>query len=97
MLSASISVAKNQLSALIRRVQGGEAVLITDRGMPVAQLVPVGRGPGVPASVLGLAQQGLAVLPPAAPTAEWLDLPLPKPSPGASAVEVLLKERRAGR
>ena len=33
--------AKNKLSALIKRVQRGDSILITDRGVPVAQLVPV--------------------------------------------------------
>ena len=38
MVTASITVAKNQLSALIDKVKGGETVIITDRGRPVARL-----------------------------------------------------------
>ena len=41
MKRATISEAKNQLSALIRRVRRGEEVLILDRDVPVARLVPV--------------------------------------------------------
>jgi prevent-host-death family protein len=97
MQSESISSAKNGFSALIKRVQGGETVMITDRGVPVARLVPVRLGSGVPARVLGLAQQGLARLPDEAPEAGWLDLPWPAIAPGPSPVDLLLKERRAAR
>jgi len=41
MKRASISEAKNGLSALIDRVRHGETVIIEDRGLPVAQLTPV--------------------------------------------------------
>ncbi len=97
MRSESISSAKNRLSALIKEVQGGGSVLITDRGVPVAQLVPVRVGRGVPARVIALAQQGLARLPERPPSAKWLDLPRPKLGPGPSPVDGLLAERREGR
>ena len=38
MKKASITEAKNNLSALIDRVKGGSPVLIVDRGRPVARL-----------------------------------------------------------
>src|SRR5258708_36093776 len=41
MKKASITEAKNNLSALIDRVKGGSPVLIVDRGRPVARLEPV--------------------------------------------------------
>jgi prevent-host-death family protein len=97
MKTESISSAKNRLSALIRRVQHGEAVLITDRGVPVAKLVPVQLGPGVPERVIALAQQGLARLPEHLPDAAWLERPRPTPTAGPSVVDVLLEERREGR
>jgi len=97
MRSESISSAKNRLSALVKEVQGGESVLITDRGVPVAQLVPVRSGRGVPARIIGLAQRGLARLPERAPSAKWLDLPRPKLGAGPSPVNGLLTERREGR
>jgi len=97
MKSKSISSAKNGFSALIKQVQGGEQVMITDRGVPVARLVPVRLGAGVPERVLGLAQQGLARLPEEAPESGWLDLPWPKIGPGPNPVNLLLAERRGGR
>jgi prevent-host-death family protein len=97
MRSESISSAKNRLSALVKEVQGGESVLITDRGVPVAKLVPIRLGRGVPPRVIGLAQQGLARLPERAPSARWLELPWPKLGPGPSPVDLLLAERREER
>lgn len=41
MATASISEAKAKLSALLDRVKAGETITITDRGVPVAQLVPL--------------------------------------------------------
>ncbi len=94
MKSESISNAKNQFSALIKWVQGGDSVLITDRGVPVAKLVPVRLGTGVPARVVSLAQQGLVRLPEEAPDADWLALPWPDLVPGPSPVDLILAERR---
>ena len=44
MKTASISEAKNRLSAYIDLVRRGETVQITDRGNPVARLVPLEAG-----------------------------------------------------
>ena len=41
MKKASITEAKNRLSALIDSLKGGSSVLIVDRGRPVARLEPV--------------------------------------------------------
>lgn len=41
MKQATITEAKNQLSALIDRVRHGETIVITDRGRPVARLMSV--------------------------------------------------------
>ncbi|MDZ4673167.1 MAG: type II toxin-antitoxin system prevent-host-death family antitoxin [Gemmatimonadota bacterium] len=93
----SISSAKNNLSALIKQVQGGDPVLITDRGVPVARLESVQLGAGVPPRIVALAQSGLVRLPRHDPDTSWLDLPLPAPVAGPTASELLLEERRHGR
>lgn len=41
MASASISETKAKLSALLDRVKSGEEITITDRGKPIARIVPV--------------------------------------------------------
>lgn len=106
MHTISVSDAKNGLSALLREVRGGSTVLITDRGVPVAQLSPVLPVSGVPASAVALAQQGRLVLPAKEPSLAWMDLPLAEltaaegdEAPGVvrsavrSAVQALLDER----
>lgn len=40
MKRATVTEAKNGLSALLDRVKAGETILITDRGVPVARLEP---------------------------------------------------------
>jgi prevent-host-death family protein len=42
--SAGIAELKARLSEYLSRVKAGEEVLVTDRGKPVARLVPVGAG-----------------------------------------------------
>lgn len=97
MTTASVSEAKNQLSALLKLVQAGQSVVITDRGVPVARLEPVQLGAGVPPRMLALAQQGLVRLPAREPDASWLDLPRPTPTPGPSLSSLVIDERRSGR
>lgn len=100
MKSVSVSVAKNTLSALLRRVTAGTAITITDRGTPVARLVPPAtQVRGIPPRFLELAERGLVKLPEREPRSGWdQDLPSsPRLKKGASAVEALLEERRTGR
>ena len=39
-MDISIAEAKNRLSQLVRAAEGGESVVITRHGRPVAQLIP---------------------------------------------------------
>jgi prevent-host-death family protein len=41
-MQVNVLEAKNRLSQLIRRAQAGEEVVITNRGAPVARLLPAG-------------------------------------------------------
>jgi prevent-host-death family protein len=99
MKKASITEAKNQLSALIDRVREGETVWITDRGRPVARLEPVNALPGPdPGGMLsrleraGIIRKGL-MPPPIALIAETG----PRIKAGESIVRVLVEERSEGR
>lgn len=49
---------KRELSAVLRRVRSGEAVVVTDRNRPVAALVPVGEA-GAGDALRQLAAAGL--------------------------------------
>jgi prevent-host-death family protein len=95
---ASISEAKNNLSALIDGVKGGSPVLIVDRGRPVARLEPVsGAGSTDDDRLARLVREGV-VRPArgAAPRALVASRP-PRGRRGASGVRALLDERREGR
>ena len=98
MKKASITEAKNNLSALIDSVKGGAPVLIVDRGRPVARLEPVGRIDSDDDNRLArLVREGV-VRPArgAAPKALFVTKP-PRAKKDASGVRALLEERRDGR
>jgi prevent-host-death family protein len=100
MKSVPISIAKNTLSALLRRVSAGTSITITDRGIPVARLLPPAtQARGIPPRFLDLAERGLVKLPEREPGANWdHDLPAaPRLERRVSAVDALLEERRSGR
>ena len=97
MKTVSISEAKNNLSALLREVRGGTHVVISDRGIPVAQLVAPPSTRGISASAVELAQQGRLRLPEHQPNSRWLDDRREAPRRGRSAVKALLEERESSR
>lgn len=66
-------------------------MIITDRGVPVARLVPPVATRGVSPRLVALAQQGLAVLPEVEPGTAWLKPPRPRPGPGVSPVDLLVE------
>jgi prevent-host-death family protein len=95
MTTASISQAKAKLSALLDRVKAGETITITDRGVPVAQLMPLNAAGEVDwdARLASLERRGLVRRPKKKPDLRWLlDRPLPKFE--ESVLEALLEERR---
>jgi antitoxin (DNA-binding transcriptional repressor) of toxin-antitoxin stability system len=96
MKRASITEAKNGLSALIDSLKAG-AVLIVDRGRPVARLEPViGLEEGGRSGRLSrLTRDG--VLRPRRTAAPAAVFSTPPPRANASAVELLIDERREGR
>ena len=99
MRKATITEAKNQLSALIDRVRHGETIVITDRGRPVARLVSAltGAAEDPEGRLARLERRGglrLATTPP--PTTLILKK-LPKAGKPARVLEALLDERREGR
>ena len=97
MKTATITEAKNGLSALIDLVRSGESIVITDRGRAVATIGPVGSLPDESGRLLRLQRAGLVRVGTAAPPMDLLRTSPPPLSPGASAVDALLDERRSGR
>jgi prevent-host-death family protein len=95
---ASITEAKNGLSALIDYVRSGETVLIVDRGVPVARLESaVSAGVDAPGRLARLARAGLVRVKEENFPARLLDERPPRPRRNVSAVDALLRERRQGR
>ena len=69
MLQVGIRALKSRLSEFVRRAGNGETIVVTERGRPVAQLVPH-RSEELPRRLADLVRQGqvtLATKPPALP------------------------------
>ncbi len=98
MKKASITEAKNNLSALIDGMKNGSPVLIVDRGRPVARLEPVGGlRPDDDSRLARLVRDGIVRPARAAvPRALFTTKP-PRLEGSASGVRALLEERREGR
>jgi prevent-host-death family protein len=65
MKTVGVRELKNRLSEYLRQVKSGEAMLVTDRGEVVAELIPPGLATAdttMPAGLLALARKGLATL-----------------------------------
>jgi prevent-host-death family protein len=96
MKRATVTEAKNGLSALLDRVKAGETILITERGVPVARLEPTSPVDWDARLARlereGLVRRGIGRIP------RWIiDEPPPRMPEGVSAVGYLLEERRTGR
>lgn len=97
MRTTTISETKASLSALLDQVKAGESILITDRGVPVARLDPVGTSVDPTGRTerlvrAGLLRPGKGPLPPS-----LLEAPQEQSAPGVSLVAMVLEERRSGR
>lgn len=97
MRMATITQAKNGLSALIDLVRAGESVVITDRGRPVARLEPVTSANDRQGRLLRLERAGTLRIGSAAPPTELLRRIPPRLVNDGSALGALLDERRTGR
>lgn len=94
MKTATITEAKNGLSALLDRVKAGESIVLTDRGVPVAVIEPMSAVPDAPGRLARLARAGVirpgrdAPLP-----ASFLETPPPALRRDVDAVRMLLDDR----
>ncbi|MFI4977064.1 MAG: type II toxin-antitoxin system Phd/YefM family antitoxin [Solirubrobacterales bacterium] len=96
MVVATITEAKNRLSALIDQVRTGESILIVDRGTPVARLESAVSAPDAEGRVARLERSGAVRSARKPPAIELVSTKPPGPLNGASAVAALLEERREG-
>ena len=96
MKRASISEAKNALSALLDRVRQGATVIIEDRGVPVARIEPIA-GSDHDARLMRLQRHGIVRPPRRALTVGWFKTGPPRLLPRRSASAIVVEERRDGR
>lgn len=98
MVVATITEAKNRLSALIDRVRAGESVLIMDRGTPVARLESaISASPDAEGRIARLERAGAVRAARKPPVTGLLRTDPPGLRASASAVAALIEERREGR
>lgn len=97
MKSAGVAELKAHLSRYLASVKEGEEVTVTERGRPVARLVPVDPAAGRQARLRELARLGLVRLPRRKVAAEEI-LGRPRPEdPGGRSLQAVLEEREEGR
>lgn len=97
MKNATVTEAKNRLSALLDLVRNGERILILDRGVPVARLEPVVAYADATGRLQRLERAGSVQVGGGSPPLELLRQPAPPLAPGASGAEIVIDERRTGR
>lgn len=88
MVEIGIRALKQNASAVVRRVAAGESITVTDRGRPVARLVPLGKS-----RVEDLIESGRAR--PASLSLSELPPPVPV-RPGRPGASEALEEMREG-
>jgi len=97
MKTAAVSQLKASISEYLSKVKAGEEVLVTDRGKPIARLVPVDRDvTELPPHLLMLEKVGLVRIGSGRIKAGFWDLERPKDGKGL-AIKALLEEREEGR
>ncbi len=97
MKTAAVSDLKALLSKYLSKVKAGEEVVVTDRGKPIAKIVPINRTElEIPPHLLTLERAGQARIGKLSLPAGFWDLPRPKDRKGA-ALKALLNEREEGR
>ena len=97
MKTAAVSKLKASLSEYLSKVKAGEEVIVTDRGKPIAKIVPLKRSEtAIPSHLLTLEKAGLARIGRGKLRADFWKMPRPKDKKGL-ALASLLKEREEGR
>lgn len=97
MKSAAVSELKALLSKYLSNVKAGEEVVVTDRGKPIAKIVPIKRNDlDIPPHLLMLERAGLARIGTSALPDGFWELRRPSDQKGL-ARKALLSERGEGR
>jgi prevent-host-death family protein len=93
---AAVSKLKAYLSEYLNQVKAGNEILITDRGKPVARLVPISRTKAVTESLSRMEKQGLIKLGSGKLPKDFWTMPRAV-DPQGLVLKALLEEREEGR
>jgi prevent-host-death family protein len=96
MKTAAVSELKARLSEYLNQVKAGMEVLITDRGKPVARLVPLSRSKDLKESLVRMEKEGLIRIGSGKLPKNFWRMNRPDDSNGM-VLKALLDEREAGR
>ena len=96
MKTAAVSKLKAHLSDYLNQVKAGVEVLITDRGKPVARLVPISRNKTTKESLIRMEKQGLIKLGSGKLPKDFWSMPRVE-DPKGLVLKALLEEREEGR
>jgi len=96
MQTAAVSEIKASLSEYLGKVKAGEDIMITERGRPIARIIPLRRDQQAAGQLEHLEKKGLVKIGSGGlPDDLWnMNRPLDK---GAAALAALLEERAGGR
>ena len=81
MKSVNIAELKNHLSAYLNKVRGGEEIVVRDRDLPIARIVPLNRSADQDDELIALAAQGKLRLGDGVIDHSFWELPAPKVAP----------------
>lgn len=96
MKTAAISELKAKLSEYLTFVKAGTRVLVTDRGNPIAYIVPISKSKNKRESLMEIQKQGFIKLGVGKLPKNFWDIPRPK-DPKGRVLKALLEERNEER
>lgn len=97
MKTAAVSKLKASISEYLSKVKAGEEVIVTDRGKPIAKIVPLKRGEiKISSHLMMLERAGLVKIGTGKLSSDFWKIHRPKDKKGL-ALNALLKEREKGR
>ncbi len=96
MKTAAISKLKASLSEYLLKVKAGEEVIVTDRGKPIAKIIPISRYETSPEDIQEMEKKGLISGGTGKLPKDFWDLTKPR-DPKGLVLKALLEERKEGR
>lgn len=96
MKTATVTEAKNGLSALLDQVKAGESFTITDRGRPIAQVIPMVQVEDPDGRLERLERAGILRRGTAALSDDFFTDPIPLPARPIEASQLVIEERENG-